>query len=163
MKFYNITYDTEHLIKEFYLKIPENPMVGEDTTIKRVCVSTSLSGCFTAVPWQDDLEHLADNELPVRVYEFDIDFNEFKKRGAIYTPEFLYKNGLVDDALETQEHWILENIKPTKSYEIILHEYQSDIYAIIPFDKQNDSSYIYNNGISVNLLSYTVCKDTLIA
>lgn len=163
MKFYNIAYNTEYLIEEFYTKIPENPMLGEDTTTKRVCVSTSLSGCLTAVPWQDDLEYLSSNELPVRVYEFEINFNDFKKRGTIYTPDFLYKFGLVDDALETQEHWILENIKPTKSYEIILNEYQSDIYAIIPFDKKNDSSYIYNNGILINLLSYSICEDTLVA
>lgn len=150
MKFYHISYSTEDIIEEFIPRIPEDRMKDENDTIKRVCVAPSLSNCLSAVTWQDEIEYLCDEELPVRVYEFEITDEK------IIDSNYLYKSGLVNDANITKEHWILEKIKPSKVYDIVIEEYQEELSALIPYSELNNEDYMYNNGKEYKLLKYRI-------
>ena len=103
MKFMYIDDNTNIIIEKFTPRIPNacSRTTGEDDTIPRVCVCPTLDGCLSAAPWQDDVEYFAENEIPLRVYEFETN----KER--VIPSNILYTEGLVDDASFTNEHWPL--------------------------------------------------------
>lgn len=153
MKYYHMSIE-EEVIEKFVPRVPQDRMVGEDDKIKRVCVSTSLNGCLSAVPWQYDIEYLAIEELPIRVYEFELSEKD------VLNSDYLYENNLVIDANVTKECWVLKEIEPTRIYDIVLREYSSEIYAVIPYNKLNDKEYVenglYNNGTEYFLYDFEV-------
>lgn len=153
MKYYHIS-NGEEIINKFIPRVPEDRNIYEDDKIKRICVSTSLDGCLSAVPWQYDIEYYADEELPITVYEFEIDEKD------IINSEYLYNNNLVADANITKECWVTKEIEPNKIYDIILKEFSSEIYAIIPNDKKHDKNFIenglYKNGTEYKIYDYVI-------
>ena len=137
-KFYHISYETNNTIECFVPRIPNDKMLGENDTIKRVCVSDDLQKCFNAISWQDDLEN-EEIEI-VRVYEFNLDND-----ADILDNEYLYKNGLVDDSMITNEYWILKEIKPSKVYDIKISCCAFEPIGIIPYnmlDKDDFCDYV---------------------
>lgn len=153
MKFMYIDDNTDVVIKKFIPRIPDalSRTTGENNTIPRVCVSPTLDGCLSAAPWQDYVEDFACEEKPLRVYEFETD----KER--IIPNDVLYKKGWVDDANFTSEYWILNEIKPTKIYDIILEEVWYDIIAVIPYRYKDVEDYIDNRcGKEFTLSKYKI-------
>lgn len=112
----------------FYPRVPENRAVGEVSTTPRICLSDSISGCVSAVPWgglQFDEMMIsipyATESYPIKVYEFD---SEDIEEGNLICPSTLYKEGLVPDAEINQEYWVVnQNLKPRKSYFISITEF----------------------------------------
>lgn len=153
MKYYHVS-NKEEIINKFIPRIPEDRAVDEDFTIERICVSTSLNGCLSAVPWQYDIEYYTDEELPITVYEFELNKND------VINSEYLYNNNLVCDANITGECWITKEVKPSKIYDIVIKEFSSDIYAIIPKDKENDRNFIenglYKTGTEYKIYDYVI-------
>lgn len=102
--------------KRFIPRIPEYRASGENERIPRICVSDSLDGCFKAHPdavhninYAMDTEVLLEEGITgilYRVYHFLVDEEE------VLFPNQLHSKGYVPDALDTNEHWILNEIKP---------------------------------------------------
>lgn len=118
MILYHASLDLE-IIEEFAPRVPleESRHILEDSTTKRVCLSSTISGALTAAPWgggslTNNIDLIPDNRL-IRIYEFDT--NDIDTKSIIY-PGDLYKNDMVRDAEITGEHWILEKIKPKHTY-----------------------------------------------
>ena len=103
MKLYNITFNLDDTRTTLIPTIPVSAGTGEDTNIKRICLSDSIAHCMQA---------LACNHRDVRkesrfiVREFDIDPNDCN---LIY-PEELFFGNYVPDALENNEYWYLRDL-----------------------------------------------------
>lgn len=114
------------IIEEFVPRIPEFRAEGldENNTIPRICLSDSIEGCLSAVPWGGSrLEDLfwEEGSCLIRIYEFDIKDLNLKN---LLPPEYLYSSDLVRDALISGEYWYIhEKLKPSRSYLIEVDKY----------------------------------------
>lgn len=120
MKFYHVSVDIFNNIEVFKPRIPSSAMKLEDKSIKRICVSDSIENCLNGIQYatllkntlfdsiDDCYEYMDDCNRLVKVYEFEYN------GGLIKFPYEI--NKLVPDSIETQEHWILENIVPRNNY-----------------------------------------------
>lgn len=116
MKFYHVaTYKGATIQQELIPRIPNNTLDDENKDIPRICLSTSIEGCFIA------LQYITDK--PFILYELDIDEND----KALLSSKYLYDNNLVMDALETNEYWYLKPIKAIgKVYTILSYDLDFD-------------------------------------
>lgn len=137
------------IIEEFMPRIPkeEHRHILEDANIKRVCASSTISGCLTATPWggscfTDNINLVSSNRL-IRIYEFET--NDINNKHIIY-PDELYKTDKVRDAQITKEHWILDTIRPKKNYLIKVTNY-NDQYV------EDDISFSNKEILEKNELS----------
>lgn len=139
-KYYHISLDVDNVINEFIPRVPEMRYPGEDSSIQRIALSTSIDGCLSAVPWGGrKLENISTGIFDMteeeihcifRVYEFE--YNQFEKNNFISTDELL-KEGLVMDANNSDECWVInQSLKPLKTYTAILMNYDesfTDIFS----------------------------------
>lgn len=123
-------------VKEFIPRVPIQRAGFENESINRVCVSSTMDGCMKAHPtviyymveymdaeYSCPYTHMSHFQMLLekgksgmffRVYHFDLDEKD------VYTPDFLHSQKYVPDCLDTQEHWVLNNCKPTSiSYLLI--------------------------------------------
>lgn len=152
-------YDTE---LNFYPRIPKNRLENENNTIKRICVSTSISGAFNAI-YQTinaalDLNFHGPFLKPIYVY--GIKKSEVTAKD-IYDNNYLYKNHLVPDVLITDEYWILKPIKMEFLDAVILKNSEED-YAKLNsgcnINWRYDSTII-SDSIKIEFFSLGDCKD----
>lgn len=123
-KLYHVSFQCD-IVDEFYPRIPENRHSIENSEIGRICLSSSIERCLSAVPNGGvNLENIfwEDGSSLIRVYEFDIkDLN----LNNLVSPEYLYQKNLVVDAEINQEYWIVnQNLAPSKTYLIKLIDYE---------------------------------------
>ena len=119
MKFYHVsTHKGATIEQELIPRIPNNTLDDENKDIPRICLSTSIEGCFIS------LQYITDK--PFILYELDIDEND----KALLNSKYLYDNNLVMDALETNEYWYLNPIKAT-----------GKVYAILGYDLDFDFAW----------------------
>lgn len=141
-KYYHISLDTDNVIKEFMPRVPAMRYPGEDSSIQRIALSTSIEGCLSAVPWGGrKLENISagifdmtEEEIHCifRVYEFED--TEFEINNFLSTGELL-KEGLVMDANNSDECWVInQSLKPTKSYIVVLMNYDESFTDIFSKD-----------------------------
>ena len=120
------------MIKEFIPRVPENRAVGEEAETPRICLSSSIDGCLTAVPWGGaNLDVALSNEQLIRVYEFNINDLNIDK---LIPPEYLYSKNLVIDSKVTNEYWYTAPVKPHRSYLITVNSYLDRAYDHIKCD-----------------------------
>jgi hypothetical protein len=85
--------------------------INENSKKKRICISTSIENCLGASPNTNFLsEALCDEKIfgiPLLIYVFRIKKDLVKPRHII-KPYVLFKKNWVQDALYTQEHWIVK-------------------------------------------------------
>lgn len=104
LKLYHISFDIDERIKVFTPRIPDTAGVGEDKTIKRICLADSVEHCLQAIsPAQRDVEVGSLFYL----YEFSI------PRNNLICLEELYAKNLVPDATENNEFWCTKDLYPT--------------------------------------------------
>lgn len=85
--------------KEFIPKVPSSTASsGEDKTIKRICFAPSITKCIEAIGLDTDMQEY------ITVYKLNTD--DIGDDNLI-RPNTLKFMGLVYDAMETQEHWVL--------------------------------------------------------
>lgn len=99
-----------HNYNRFTPRIPESRSrkTRENDTIKRICLSSNIEGCLTAIP-ERGLEYFADQEsrgVPFLLYLYSIDESSIEKSNII-NPEKLLEKQYVFDAKVTNEHWII--------------------------------------------------------
>lgn len=92
---------------EFVPRIPENRITeNENDSMERVCVSTTISNCLSALPGSGNLY---DTHFKGRGYYklFRIDTEKLGIGDEhIVFSQTIYENGWVPDAFVTQEYWI---------------------------------------------------------
>lgn len=127
----------------FYPKIPEktfssqsnNTDLVEDSTTPRICVSTSIEGCFTSMPSGGLLFENLLEECDSTFKVFKIDSEKLGiKDSSIVSSDKLYTMNLVPDAEITDEHWITSPFTvPEEDTQIIkITSYSEDTEDIIP-------------------------------
>lgn len=147
---YHVSDNTNELIEEFTLRVPERKMGAENQDLPRICVAESLQNCLAAHPTipfltnPDDLYYLHQYSktslrlnkrgIILRLYGFYLEDDK------VITPSKDY----VPDVEETNERWVLEDIKPDLSKILMLHGYDKETktfhYSI--FNKFEDISPI---------------------
>ncbi len=98
--------------KQFIPRIPDTiAFNGEDRTHPRICFAPDVIKCLEAIGLDTNTQEY------ITVYELDTDSIDSK---FIVTPNQLKADGLVYDACETQEYWVLCSVtlKP-RYYQII--------------------------------------------
>lgn len=119
--FYHVSTNIHH-DGTFIPRIPQNRHEDENDTIPRVCVSSTIEGCFTAMPnggYSLDMLNISTSGLYL-IFRIDTD-----KLGIlpdnIYTSDVLYQRDLVRDADLSDEHWITSSfIVPKEEQTVIL-------------------------------------------
>ena len=145
IKLFHISYDHCDKIESFVPYVPLQRAIGEDSSRSRICTSDSIEGCFAGSPHTDmlfvegglvydevyDIYYTKDNEyngVPAILYEFDV------PRDKVNFPEEVKQ--YVPDALETNEHWITEEVKPTGIRYLLLED------AVYPMNEKPKFFYV---------------------
>lgn len=112
-------------IHEFVPRVPLDRAESENKYIPRVCLSSSIEGALSAVPWGgSNLEERIweEGSYLIRVFEFDLDTLNLDN---LLPPEYLYSKDLVRDSYLTEEYWAInKSIKPSRSYIIDIEDYE---------------------------------------
>lgn len=147
-KLFHISRNTD-IIEKFIPRIPESRADWEDEINQRVCLSSSIEGCLTGVPWggsklEDILLPTGDGSYLIRVYEFDI---KNIATEDLVGPEEIYEDGLVNDAMLSQEYWFIgKELKPDRTYLIELSGYLEQVVDIYSYESER---YILMNEDSI--------------
>lgn len=127
MILYHISENTETVIKKFIPRIPSCTAGGEDRSIKRICVSSSIECAMMGYPYSMDIiRDIYSREgmsRRVRVYTFNIE--DIKEDDLVLTSKLIEDN-LVPDAHISKEIWILNEIEPTHCFDIFDIRYEID-------------------------------------
>lgn len=142
MKLYHLSLDIENNIEVFQPDIPSAIRKDEDACHVRVCLSDSIEGCLSAVPWGGS--HLnyrlmpnanGEEVLPIKVYEFDI--APCDEKHLLLSPQDLWVNDLVRDAVYTNEYWGIRPMIPTNSYIIELIGWAEESEDLLDYNQHN--------------------------
>lgn len=114
MKLYHVSTEIETNPIQFVPRVPESRMIGENTTIPRICFSTEIIKCLKSIPDSYDglynKYHLQQTMgIPALFTVFTTDFNDVEAHHILY-PEELMNKGFVPDAIKQQEHWITKEL-----------------------------------------------------
>lgn len=114
--------------------IPESRMQEEDAVTKRICVATTVEGCFSALPSGGSrINNLVEKVGGVfRVFHIDTDACGIPEE-AIWSDAYLYENDLVPDAEHTGECWILKPFTCDESHLIMIDSFEEESADIIPY------------------------------
>lgn len=143
MKLYHISRSID-ITTIFTPRLPELSISNEEIqTINRVSVSKTIKGCFSAVyfgcrelkysRWvnnlYDDTPKDQDNKYlyPFKLYVFDS--NSVNHR-EILTSKEIVKYG-VQDALLTDEYWVLKNITPKEVYNYYVTSFKGELKEMV--------------------------------
>lgn len=101
MILYNVTFDLTDTRTELKPYIPKTTGPGEDNHIPRVCLTNSVEHCFQAMS--------SAHYSPERGSEFLLRTIQVPwSNPKLIKPEALKEKGLVPDALENHEYWLLQ-------------------------------------------------------
>ena len=128
MKLYHVAIGKHDLVRHFYPRVPERANPPEDVITPRICLSESLEGCLSAIG--HPFYYSGTPEL-LTVWELDANVSD------CVTPEFLYDNGLVVDALRTREWWLLRSVTLTGRY-MNLVDFETTPYRLPDEDKKQE-------------------------
>ena len=161
----------------FSPRVPDIRGAHEDNTTPRICLSSSISGCISAVPWGGlDFESIfietsnGYRSYPIKVYEFD---TEDIHEGNLITPNELYEQDLVRDALINEEYWVInQNLTPRKIYFIGVDNFEETVHDCISYDnlskinefESQNIDYDYEDFIegsytSISVTNYTILEN----
>lgn len=129
MKLYNVTFDLNNTNNILNPSIPESAGTGENKEIKRICLTDSVEHCFQAIA--------SCNREVRKGAKFILKEVDVKEDDLLITPDFLYKENYVPDALENNEHWYLNTLySDVFICEIEFFEYDFVLaYSCIPKEK----------------------------
>ena len=108
MKLYHVSVFLQGNKVLFTPRVPKSAAEGENTTIKRVCFSTSIENCIKAIG-----SYKFKSGTKFMVFEADID------SGSLISPQVLFDRNYVKDALENEEYWYRDSIELNGKYYII--------------------------------------------
>lgn len=158
MRLYHVTtWDKEYQIV-LKPKVPEESLASENIDIERISFSTSIKGCLFGLGQSD---RFFDGDR-IRVYEINVNAND----EALYSPEKLYYEGLVDDALLSNEYWYLKAILPDRYYEYEISNISIDKYIVYPVTEEtiiktfleNEKIDYHNAENLISLVNFSIGK-----
>lgn len=143
MKLFHIS--TDLTFKEYFIpRIPISRSLNENDTIPRICFSTSIEGCLTSMPDGGiKFKDLYKKQSGCfRLYEIDLDE---LSTDSYKTAKELWKSGLVEDADDCGEYWILSPIHFKRDASSIIHidSWEESEDDIIPYDVYVESEKNY--------------------
>lgn len=120
-KLYHISLETP---TELTPRVPKYRLKTEDAVTPRISVCPTIEDCFKSAPWSvsyyDKGKYDGEDRELVRVLEFDV---ENIGLDNIIDNDYIVKNNLVPDALDTNEFWIVnKQVKPDSVYYIYPRE-----------------------------------------
>lgn len=143
MKLYHVSMGWTELSKDFIPRIPESRALHEDDTTKRICLSTSIEGCLSAMA---DKPYKSNTKITI--YECDVDhFVDYNE---------LYDSGKVLDAHITKECWYLEPITMNGKH-LLLKYFECDC-KFVP-DEQLKAEFINHVLYYVQMNQLALPKD----
>lgn len=148
MILYHISVDLRHN-GNFEPRIPPKATEKEDVTIPRICVSTSIEGCLSAMPDGGASLGVFNRNFHGIYKLFRIDTYALDLVDHTISSQELVEKGYVVDAVITEEYWITKGFTVTESaisYISVTYfdrEIQEGYYRIIDLEytdlKQTDS------------------------
>ncbi len=118
---YNVTFDFQNNTDILEPYVPHTAAPDEDQETERVCLSTSVENCLTAMGTRTELTEGAHIRVR-RVSTADLD------PALIVTPEELFQTGRVPDAIENEEYWYLGMAEAESlEYEIESYWYEREL------------------------------------
>lgn len=166
MILYHLTADLNHNGK-FFKRIPDKDILHreilynekenmfehwiENDSIPRICVSTSVEGCASAMPY-GGMRFKDLVETQSRIFKlFKIDTDKLKLNNYVWDWEYIYRKDYVRDSLHTDEYWILKDFTIPKEDTFIIKvgEWIEVSEDIVPPDiyfwaMENDGDYIWH-------------------
>lgn len=144
----------------FSPRVPNIRCAHEDNIIPRICLSSSISGCISAVPWGGlgfESTFIETSKgyrsYPIKVYEFD---TEDIHEGNLITPKELYEKDWVRDALINDEYWIInQNLKPRKTYFIGVANYEEIPHDCISYENLSKINELEERNIDYDYDDFT--------
>lgn len=98
-KLYHISIDN-HNGEVFHPRVPDNFGNEEDYTMNRVCFSSTISGAYRAITFEDTYGEECYIHIPENI-------ESIVKRGGLYKPD----ENLVWDSYFTNEYWVRRPVK----------------------------------------------------
>lgn len=129
MRLYNVTFDLSNTNNILTPTVPESAGDGENKEIKRICLTDSIEHCFQAIA---SCNREVRKGAKFVIKEVDVEEND-----RLITPDFLFNEDYVPDALENNEYWYLDTLKANVLIgEIEFFEYDFVLaYSCIPKEK----------------------------
>lgn len=122
MTLYNVTFNIKDNRSILEPTIPDSAGDGENKTIKRVCLTDSVSHCMQAIAVGN-----RDIRVGASIIVRKVD-TKYLDTSLLIKPKELKERGLVPDALENNEYWYLSavNVKCGK-YQIVNFDAEIDL------------------------------------
>lgn len=155
----------------FVPRVPGIRAFNENANLKRICLSRTISGAISAVPWggKDFEDMMIDTSkgyrsYPIKVYEFDTKDIE---PCNIIAPKELYQSDSVRDAIINEEYWVInQTLKPKKSYFISVDscDYEEEWHDNISYEnsirinelEENDEDFDYEDFVEGTFTSISI-------
>lgn len=152
--YYHLSMNIEHT-GSFQVRVPEVRMQDEDHTTERICVSESVVGCLNAFP--DSVERSPG--AYIKVFEIIPEELGFSTENLL-SPEYLYENDLVNDALLTREYWVTKSFEvPKERQSIIKLSYiEQSLRLVLPYPQVVSLNNTYQKEIEA--FKENECMDT---
>ncbi len=134
--------------KEFIPCIPRNRLITEDSTIPRICMSTSISGAISSCPF--DVQDITTDYYAI--YYIELTREEFLtmiEEDVILAPSSV--SAYVSDALIFQEFWITREMVLDKTYIKFTYLDYQPVIATVEESNEAFKDFL----ISKNLYSFT--------
>lgn len=167
MTLFHVSLEDEK-IEKFVPRVPEIRAFLEDGEIPRICLSTSIDGCLSAVSWGGcKLHNVVESSAKIRVYEFN---DEDIINGNLIGSIELYQSGKVVDADETGEVWVInQELIPCKSYLIEIVDYEADQEDIISYENlkhcdetgESIEDFIETTVVIISEVEYKVIEENV--
>ena len=147
LRLYNVSFNLSNLSRVLYPAIPESIGDGENKTVERVCMSSTVAGCMQAIA-PCNREIAVGKQFILRTYITN------NSDGKVIEPSTLFNKKLVPDALENNEHWVLKPVScSVRVCEILDFDYEFEIaWSCIPLSKCRDIAR------ELSGLNFTACK-----
>lgn len=129
MKLYHITLSDKPFRDILKPRSPKRVLPDENNKIKRLSFSDSIKGCIFGIGQTDSI----NNGDIIRAYEVEISEDD----DSLITPQRLYSEGLVSDALLSNEYWYLKPVIAKKYYEYKICDIKTKKHIIISSDKKD--------------------------
>lgn len=110
MKLYHVSVFLQGKKVLFKPRVPKSAAEGENTTIERICFSTSIENCIKAIG-----PSKFKSGTKFMVFEADIDADS----ESLIPPQALFDRNYVKDALENEEYWYTDSIELNGKFYII--------------------------------------------
>ena len=141
IKLYHVAIGYQKLKRQFVPKVPASANPPEDMVTPRICFADSIERCLSAIGYSF---YYRGTPEAITVWECKLPESE------LYTPQYLYKNNLVQDALFTHEYWYSRSIELVGKHTYLIN-FETTPYRIPDESKkQQIIQYIQSSAETFN-------------